>query len=378
MPEPDARVLVAGGGVAGFAMARACARRGISVHVVDQAAGPPDARLGLNLPGNAIRALRDLGVSEGLRSVAEPVRRREYRTPGDRLLFEVDEAAFWGEADCPRCVRRGDLLTLLGADLDPAVTDWGVRVTSCRVTDDDHVEVGLGTERSARYDFVVGADGVHSQVRTSIFGEVALRPSLLSAASWRFVTANPGCDCWCVWSGPLGTLLLIPLTGDQVYGYASATGRSPAGSDPHWLRTTFVDYPDLARSAVESALAHPEGLYHSPVDEVRQPRWHRGRVVLVGDAAHATAPVWAQGAALALEDALVLANLLASQSDWTTVGEEFERHRRERVEHVQHMTDRLSRAASLPGWLRDRLLPFIGPRSYRETYGALKHPVLRE
>ena len=67
--------------------------------MVDQAAGPPDARLGLNLPGNAIRALRDLGVSEGLRSVAEPVRRREYRTPGDRLLFEVDEAAFWGEAD---------------------------------------------------------------------------------------------------------------------------------------------------------------------------------------------------------------------------------------------------------------------------------------
>ena len=114
------------------------------------------------------------------------------------------------------------------------------------------------------------------------------------------------------------------------------------------------------------------------MEEVRQPRWHRCSVVLVGDAAHATAPVWAQGAALALEDALVLADLLASQSDWTVVGDEFERRRRARVEHVQAMTDRLSRAASLPGWLRDRLLPFVGPRSYRETYGALKHPVLRE
>jgi 2-polyprenyl-6-methoxyphenol hydroxylase-like FAD-dependent oxidoreductase len=376
MAEPGARVLVAGGGIAGLAMARACARQGLPVDVVDQAAGPPDARLGLNLPGNAIRALRNLGVSEGLAAVAEPVRRREYRTAADKLLFEIDEVAFWGEVDGPRCVRRGDLSTLLGADLAPGTVEWGVRVTDCRVAD-DHMEVGLGTGRSARYDFVVGADGVHSQVRTSVLGEVAVRSSLLSAASWRFVTSNPGCNCWCVWSGPLGTLLLIPLTAGQVYGYASATGRSPVGDDPQWLRTTFAEYPAVARRAVEAALAHPEGLYHSPVDEVRQRRWYHGRVVLIGDAAHATAPVWAQGAALALEDALVLADLLASQSDWRLVGEEFERRRRERVEHVQAMTDRLSRAATLPGWLRDRLLPFVGPRSYRETYGALKQPVLR-
>jgi 2-polyprenyl-6-methoxyphenol hydroxylase-like FAD-dependent oxidoreductase len=179
-----------------------------------------------------------------------------------------------------------------------------------------------------------------------------------------------------VWSGPAGTLLLIPLTDGQVYGYASATGRTPAGGDPDWLRTTFAAYPDLARQAVDSAVAEPEGLYHSPVDEVRLARWHRGPVVLIGDAAHATAPIWAQGAALAVEDALVLAELLASHADWTVVGAEFERRRRGRVEHVQAMTDRLSRAASLPGWLRDRLLPFVGPRTYRETYGALKSPVL--
>jgi 2-polyprenyl-6-methoxyphenol hydroxylase-like FAD-dependent oxidoreductase len=376
MPDrADARVLVVGGGIAGFATALACAQRGISTHLVERAAGPPDARLGLNLPGNAIRALRDLGISDGLSAIGEPVRRREYRTQSDRLLFAVDEVSFWDEDDGPRCVRRGDLLGLLGADLDPSTLEWDVCVTDCRATDDG-VEVGVGTDRRARYDFVVGADGVHSQVRTSLFGDVTLQSSLLSATSWRFVIPNPGCDCWRVWSGPLGTLLLIPLTGDQVYGYASATGRSPAGSDPQWLRSAFLGYPDLARRAIDSALANPEELYHSPVDEVRQPRWHRGRVVLVGDAAHATAPVWAQGAALALEDALVLADLLASHSDWTVVGEEFDRRRRGRVEHVQAMTDRLSRAARLPSWLRDRLLPFVGPRSYRETYGPLKVPVL--
>lgn len=377
MPDPaPARVLVAGGGIAGFAMARALARQGIEAHLVERAAGPPDARLGLNLPGNAIRALRDLGVADGLRAVAQPVRRREYRTPRDQLLFEMDEVAFWGETDCPQCVRRGDLLDLLRADLDPSTVEWAVPVTDVRASG-DQVEVGFATGAIDHYDFVVGADGVRSTVRGSLFGEIALRPSLLSAASWRFVTSNPGVDCWCVWSGPAGTLLLIPLTGDQVYGYASATGRTSAGSDPQWLRTTFEGYPELARRAVESAMSDPAGLYHSPVDEVRLPRWHHGRVVLIGDAAHATAPVWAQGAALALEDAMVLASLLDSHTDWSVVGENFDQARRARVQHVQTMTDRLSRAAGLPSWLRDRILPFVGPRSYRETYSVLQQPVLQ-
>ena len=232
---------------------------------------------------------------------------------------------------------------------------------------------GANTES---YDFLVGADGVHSRVRTSVFGSGGSRAALLSAASWRFVTTNPGVDCWCVWSGAGGTLLLIPLDADRVYGYASATRGGPVDVDPHWLQSTFGDYPELVRHAVSSALAEPSSLYHSPVEEVRLQSWHRGRVVLIGDAAHATAPVWAQGAALAAEDALVLAALLAEHDDWATVGDEFERRRRPRVEHVQKMTDRLSRAAGLPGWLRDAVLPILGQRIYRETYAPLRKPVI--
>jgi 2-polyprenyl-6-methoxyphenol hydroxylase-like FAD-dependent oxidoreductase len=95
-------------------------------------------------------------------------------------------------------------------------------------------------------------------------------------------------------------------------------------------------------------------------------------VVLAGDAAHATAPVWAQGAALALEDALVLAALLAEHPDWRTVGSAYEALRRPRVAHVQAMTDRLSRTARMPGWARNLVLPVLGPRSYRATYAPLR------
>ncbi|NMD46767.1 MAG: hypothetical protein GYA85_08385 [Propionibacterium sp.] len=160
-----------------------------------------------------------------------------------------------------------------------------------------------------------------------------------------------------------------------MYGYASATGRDEVGDDPGWLSRTFERYPERVRQAVSSALREPAELYHSPVHEVRLPTWHRGAVVLIGDAAHSLAPVWAQGAALAIEDALVLAQLLATRDDWASLGREFEERRRPRVQHVQRMTDRLSRSAALPGWLRELVLPVVGPRSYRDTYTPLKVPV---
>ena len=371
---PDRRVLVVGGGIAGLSAIRAFAQRGLSARLVDRASGPPDVGLGLNLPGNAVTALRALGVGEGLAACGTPLRRREYRNARGRLYFAVDEAAFWG-SDASVCVRRGDLVELLRPDAATAQPRWNAEVQGVREVGDE-VEVSFNGSASERYDVVVGADGVHSTVRNSILGRDEPRSSLLSAASWRFVTSNPGVDCWCAWSGPAGTLLLIPLSGDQVYGYASATGHGSVGSDPEWLRATFDRYPEPVRRAVSSALRTPASLYHSPVHEVRIRTWHLGRVVLIGDAAHATAPVWAQGAALAAEDALVLADLLATCDDWAEVGVEFERRRRPRVEHVQHMTDRLSRSAALPGWLREIVLPLIGPRSYRDTYGPLRTPVV--
>jgi 2-polyprenyl-6-methoxyphenol hydroxylase-like FAD-dependent oxidoreductase len=303
------------------------------------------------------------------------VRRREYRNARGRLYFVVDEAAFWGARDASVCLRRSELVDLLRSETAAAQLRWTAEVQGVRQVGDE-VEVSFNGSAPERYDFVVGADGVYSAVRSSASTRDEPRPSLLSAASWRFMTTNPGVDCWCAWSGPAGTLLLIPLSEHQVYGYASATGHGSVGNDPEWLRVTFDHYPEPVREAVSSALRTPASLYHSPVHEVRLRTWHRGRVVLIGDAAHATAPVWAQGAALAAEDALVLAELLVMHRDWTDVGTEFERRRRRRVEHVQRMTDRLSRSAALPGWLREIVLPLVGPRTYRATYGPLRTPVV--
>jgi 2-polyprenyl-6-methoxyphenol hydroxylase-like FAD-dependent oxidoreductase len=141
-----------------------------------------------------------------------------------------------------------------------------------------------------------------------------------------------------------------------------------------WLETAFDDFPTLVREAVAAALADPTQLFGSPVVEVHAERWSRHKITLIGDAAHAMGPVWAQGAALALEDGLVLAELLAQRSDWTAVGTAFERRRRPRVSHVRAATERMSRLAALPVWLRDRSAGILGPKAYHSAYAPLGTP----
>ncbi|NJP31952.1 FAD-dependent monooxygenase [Micromonospora thermarum] len=366
----DGRVLVVGAGIAGLAVANALHRYGLDAVVVDRLTGPPDAGLALNLPANGVRALGALGFADAVDQLGEPVRRREYRNARGKLLFAVDEAAFWGDGAGSRCVRRADLHAMLASGVPAETVRWDTPVDDLRLVDDKAL---VGDEG---WDFVVGADGVRSAVRAAAFGQQPLRSGLLSAASWRFMAPNPGVECWTVWSGSTGTLLLIPAGDNEVYGYASATRGGATGSGPAWLTTTFAEFPSPVRTVVAHVAGGAGVLYHSPVEEVRIPRWSKGRVVLIGDAAHATAPVWAQGGALAVEDALVLAELLSTETDWTSIGVRYELRRRPRVEHVQAMTDRLSHAARLPAWLRDIVVPRTGPRTYTATYEALRAPVL--
>lgn len=369
------RVLIVGGGVAGLAAAQALQRKGLAAAVLESQATLADGGLAVNLPGNAIRALEGLGLASELSEKGSPIGRREYRNQRGRLLFSVNETEFWGHDSQPRCVRRSDLLALLKQGLPGEALRYESRVVSVRHSTASGgagpITVRLAEGTTEQCDLLVGADGARSVVRRELFGGHTPQAALVSDASWRFMAPNPGVDCWTVWAGSRGSLfLLIPVDNGEAYGWVSAPGRT--ASD---LPAAFSAFPKIVRETLGSAWAQPVPPYHSPLEEVRMPRWSDGRALLVGDAAHATAPVWAQGAALAIEDAQVLAELLGTSEDWDGVGLEYERRRRPRVDHVVAATDRLSRMAGIPNLFRDVIMPLAGPPSYRAAYQPLRAPV---
>ncbi|ANY07665.1 FAD-dependent oxidoreductase [Pseudonocardia sp. HH130630-07] len=361
--------LVVGAGIAGCAVARVLRRRGLDVTIVERRLEPPRSGTALNLPGNAVRALRSLGIDAGPHLSAFPIRRREYRSATDRLLFSVDEAGFWSGVAESWCVSHAELGAELARGLD---VRFGTRVLGI----DDGAGDGPstvtfedGTRRS--YDLVVGADGIRSVVR-GIVSPAVPAPSVMTPGSWRLVTADPGVEHWTAWTGRRGTFLLIPMGGGRAYGYASTSRGEPVDTDPEWLRRTFGGFPRPVRETVGAVLAGDGRLHHAPVEELRTDRWHRGGVVVVGDAAHATGPVWAQGAAMALEDAVVLGETMALPGTTAEKLDRWERRRRPRVEHVQAATDRMSRIAALPDRLLRLTTPLAGPRSYRAAYRPLR------
>lgn len=167
-------------------------------------------------------------------------------------------------------------------------------------------------------------------------------------------------------------MLLIPVSEQSVYVWATLTGKHDDSGPVRLSAEHFSDFPSHLRSIIERATKMPETVYNSPLQEVRMDRWSAGNVLLLGDAAHATAPVWAQGAALGMEAALTLAKLVSQGMKQPELFCQFERLHRPRVNHVVAMTDKMSKAAKIPPFAQKLLLPFVGPRNYEATYAPLR------
>ena len=122
-------------------------------------------------------------------------------------------------------------------------------------------------------------------------------------------------------------------------------------------------------------LRYADNAYFAPIEEVAPPAWTAGRFVLIGDAAHASSPNMAQGAAMALEDALVLADLLATSQDIDEALTEYRQRRTARVTWVQEQTHRRDRTRNLPPIIRNITLRLAGKRIYQSNYRPLRDPL---
>ena len=158
--------------------------------------------------------------------------------------------------------------------------------------------------------------------------------------------------------------LTVALGEGSVYCYADVNSSEAADAGGAEWRELFADFAD----PVPRLLQHADDAYFAPIEEVVPPAWTARRVVLIGDAAHASSPNMAQGAAMALEDALVLADLLATNQDIDEALTEYQRRRTARITWVQEQTHRRDRTRNLPPIIRNMTLRLAGERIYHSNY----------
>ena len=362
-------MLIVGAGIAGLALARALRLRESTVEllVVERAEQWSQAGAGLYLPGNAVRALGELGLGPVLSDRASPIVRQRFLDHRGGLLAEIDVERFWaGVGGCVAIERAALHDVLVEATADVSIR-LGTSVTGLEPGATPRVTFSDGS--TGTYDLVVGADGVHSTVRTLALGGPPAR--YVGQASWRFVAGGfPDSGEWSVLLGRGRAFLTVALGRGAVYCYADLNTSDPAAAAAGDWRRLFADFAEPVPSLLEQA----GETYVAPIEEVAAPEWTASGVALVGDAAHASSPNMAQGAAMAVEDALVLADLLTAGRPVAPALAEYERRRRKRVAWVQEQTHRRDRTRSLPSFVRNLTLRLAAERIFRSNYEPLLAP----
>jgi 2-polyprenyl-6-methoxyphenol hydroxylase-like FAD-dependent oxidoreductase len=367
------RVLIVGGGIAGLALAPMLARTGVEVEVVERERAWRPAGTGMYLPGNAARALRALGLEAQVASRAVEIARQRFYDHHGRLLCEVDVAGLWAAVGPCLALHRAELHALLREAAGEVPIRIGLAVE--RLAQRDRaVSVDFSDGTSGAYDLVVGADGIHSAVRRLAFEPTAV-PRPVGQIGWRFLAPRPPeLTTWSVMLGRRTAFLTIPIDDDRVYCYCDVVSPpdhdTPERGPAQPLSELFVEFADPAATLFEELDAAAD-IHVSTIEEVILDRWARERVVLIGDAAHATSPNMAQGAAMALEDALVLTNCLHRIPAIPDAIAAFEARRRPRTDWVRAQTHRRDHTRYLPPKIRDNVLRFLGRRIFHANYRPL-------
>ncbi|WP_192583109.1 FAD-dependent oxidoreductase [Streptomyces albicerus] len=315
-------VLVVGGGTAGNAMTVLLRQAGITVDLVEI---KPDWNVrgsGITLQGNALRVLREIGVWDEIREHSFCFESLGLTAP-DGTVLHVTEDIRTGGDDLPATL--GMQRPVLQRILTDAVQASGARIrlgTTAEILtqDDSGVVVRFSDGTEGRYDLVVAADGLHSTTRAAI--GIDDRPEPTGMAIWRVAAPRPAAvqRSDLAHGGPCYIAGYTPTGKDTLYAYLVEANRDRAAVPPESyakeMRRLAEGYGG-AWDEIRESITDPAKVNYTWFDRLLvEGSWHRGRVVLVGDAAHCCPPTMAQGAAMSLEDAWVLTRLLTSGAAW--------------------------------------------------------------
>jgi len=387
------RIVIAGGGIGGLTTALCCLLRGHDVVVLERASSLSEIGAGIQLPPNAMTVFKALGLDANLKALAFEPERIEGRMGRSGLeLFSIPLGAKaedrWGAPYLH--IHRADYIEVLEAALRrraPQCLRLGVDV--CGFTESEQsIRVHVKDGEDVDGDVLIGADGVHSILREHLFGGET--PRFTGHVAWRAVIpiealghdaprptacawmgAGRHCATYRLRGGALANLVAVVETENwQEESWTSLGSKDEALAQFEGWHPTITRSLEVADKLYKWALLDREPL----------PRWFKGRLGLIGDAAHPMLPFLAQGAAMAVEDSWALAACLSGEDDVERALSSFQDARHARATLVQqksrdnadlfHRKSLVSQVFTYgPMWLADKMLPQLIQKRQDYLYG---------
>jgi len=351
------RLLIAGAGIGGLTAALAALRKGLDVEIYEQAPELKEVGAGVQLSANGTRVFYELGIGEELKALSCEAAGKEIRlwNSGETWkLFDLGQVSVERYGYPYFTVYRPDLLGVLAAAVrrfKPDAIHLGARCTGFAQTG-GKIRLALESQ-TIEGDALVGADGVHSRIRQALFGED--KPQFTGIIVWRGIVPmeklpprmarRVGVN----WVGPGGHVVHYPLRAGKLMNFVGALeGREwrteswSARGTTEALAADFAGWHEEVHALIR---AIPEPHTWALMVRPPLPRWTSGRVTLLGDACHSMVPFLAQGAVMAIEDALVLSRALTEGSgDIPERLQRYESARRERTRRaVEGSADNIAR-----------------------------------
>ena len=377
MGEETPDVAIIGGGICGLTTALAFEQRGWTPTVYEAASEYRPIGAGLLLQTNALLVFDRLGLADRICAAGVPLEESLIRSASGRVLnrFDLDDVERRHFGYGYVAIHRADLQRILLDELDTRVRT-GMRCEAVLGTDPPTLRFADGTRIHPHV--LVGTDGIDSAVRDVIAPEIETRT--LDSVVYRAVASvdvseehhAQGVEAWGTGTYTGGA----PIGSGRFYWFATAPGSAPPDPTPSSetvaaLRDRYASFPEPIPTVVDSLDA--DDVFVTGLRDVpRLERWSRGSAIVAGDAAHGMLPFAGQGAAQAIEDALVLAYALDTRDDVTTAFETFEAERKPRADRIRLESRRLGTLSTLQSTvgtrLRDlavRLLPSALFRQFR-------------
>jgi 2-polyprenyl-6-methoxyphenol hydroxylase-like FAD-dependent oxidoreductase len=336
------KVLVVGGGIGGLSAAIALRRAGVDVVIAEINPEWSVYGVGIIQPGNCLRALDALGLAKPVVEAGYPMEGFRFHDREGKVLHKMRYERVAGDGYPPHNgIARSRLHDLLTAKVQELRADVRLGVTVEALEQrPDGADVTFTDGATDRYDLVIGADGIHSVVRRLAFTPER-HPSYTGQVVWRFNVPRPeGVDDIWMFVGTNGKAGVVPLASDLAY--VLLIEEPPPGGERvadedlvAVLRERLAEFGGLIAQLRDQHLAEDTEVVLRSVQSIFVPApWYRGRTVLLGDAAHATSPHVGQGAAMAIEDAVVLAEELVAAQPLEIALEGYMNRRYERCKFV--------------------------------------------